>query len=177
MPTSRTEGNNIDVPQFLNEPRLSSSEKVRLINHEEVLKKRSRLQQPPPFSSATRENKEVLLREIQSKFRPQANAVLEFILDHQNDVTWDPNTNMVKVKGNVLEDSNIRDILLTLMNASIITRHTDIPPGTHKLYDVLVKDLDMPKSWMPATFAIRTSKRKKREKKQYGMGLSSWITY
>ena len=185
-----TDGSNT-VQHLLHNPRLSSSEKINLINHEEVLKKSSRLEYPPAFSSATRVNKDILLKEIQNKYRPQANAVLEFILDHQNDVSWEPNTYRVKVKGIVLEDSNMRDILLTLMNAAIITRDEDISTGTFELYDVLVKDLGMPKSWIPASIASRSSKRiredekkakkgghsKKKQAAPYGMGLTGWIAY
>ena len=185
-----TDGSNT-VQHLLHNPRLSSSEKINLINHEEVLKKSSRLEYPPAFSSATRVNKDILLKEIQNKYRPQANAVLEFILDHQNDVSWDPNTYRVKVKGIVLEDSNMRDISLTLMNAAIITRDEDISTGTFELYDVLVKDLGMPKSWIPASIASRSSKRIREDEKKakkgghskkkpaapYGMGLTGWIAY
>ena len=156
---SKNDLNNNRREQLLHNPHISSSEKISLINHDDVLKKRSRLDQPPTFTNATGQSKHVLLSAIQSKYRPQASAVLDFILEHPDEVTWDPNTFEVKIRGIVLDDANIRDILLTLMNAVPITRHIDIPPGTYELYDKLVNGLDMPKSWIPATISSRSSKR------------------
>ena len=52
------------VQQFLQNPQFSSSEKINLMNHEDVLRKRSHLARPPIFPSITREDKDLLLKEI-----------------------------------------------------------------------------------------------------------------
>ena len=88
----------------------------------------------------------------------------------------------------MLEEFDIRNVLLILMNASIIPRDADVPLGTFELYNVLVNDLDMPKSWILVTFTTRSSKRIQDSKKknrgqkksavnQYRTGLNAWITY
>ena len=115
---------NDDLELLLHNPIVSSGEKMNIINHEDNLKKRSRIERPL-FSTATKEDKGVLLGAIQSKYKPQASAILDFILSHKDEITWDPNTNHMKIKGNIVENSNIQDILLTLMNAVTITREAD----------------------------------------------------
>ena len=161
--------NNNHQEQLLHNPHISSSEKISLINHDDVLKKWSRLAQLPTFTNATGQSKHILLSAIQSKYRPQACAVLDFILEHPDEVTWDPNTFEVKIRGIVLDDANIRDILLTLMNAVPMMRHIDIPPGTYELYDKLLMALTCPKVGYPQPYQVdppKESSKAKWEKEQ-----------
>lgn len=173
--TTKNEGK-----QFMHDPLIPDIEKLRRANHEETLKKHSRLELRSD-TTATWMDKRVLLDNVQSKYRPQANAILDFILDHPAEINWIPDTNELMLKGRIKNNANIRDILLALMNAIVITKHTDVPPGTYEFYDVLVNTLKMPKSWIPAKFVTRSSKRvalqQKDGGKQYGSGINNWIVY
>ena len=102
-----------------------------------------------------------ILVHINERYRPQLKSILEAIANNKDIISYDKNYTL-KINGKIIEDSNIIDILKYFTKNSIITKEDDIPNGAFILYDTLVNELNIPKSWIPMSLDKRRRSKRKR---------------
>lgn len=173
---------------ILNNPRLSSSEKLQMLEQEKHLKVKP-FQEPTKHMDADVDNSNMILRHIEQKYHPHVKSVLEYISRNKQVVSWDSDTLELQLHGKPVVGSNIIDIFQSLTKNSVITRDSDVPFGTYQLYKILVFELGVPKDWIPARLYMRSSQRVKpsiqRKKRKTNdelegtsqLGHGNWICY
>lgn len=176
---------NVKFESVLNNPALSSSEKMLLLEQDKLMRPKllgpedQNPSSPPspadPSSSKFAADVDIL-RNIETKFHPQVKSILERISRHSDVIDWVKDTLEVRLHGKTIFGSNIIDILKAMTNNAVVTKDSDLPAGTRAVYTVLVDELNLPKVWIPATFPYRESARLKIKKKQSGHG-QGWFCY
>lgn len=101
-----------------------------------------------------------IIQHFEQKKQPFARSILEFILKHPDEISWDENNYTVNISGEVIANSNILEILRALLNKGIITSEKDVPVGLYPFYFKLI-DLGLPESWITAKFKTRFTPRRK----------------
>ena len=130
--------------------------------------KKERRRQLEGEGKAAEIDKDSILRRIQNNKKPQANSILDFILQHGQRVSWNPSTLEVTIKGRTITDSDIVSILQRFTNPRMVGVNDNPPPGTRELYRTLVEDLGMPRAWIPTALQERASNRRGE--------MASWIS-
>ena len=112
--------------------------------------------------------KKPVLDRVTPNKRPEANNILDFILQHKLKINWDPRTMEVMINGQILPDSDIGSILQRLTSTRVVNISERVPPGTWEVYNLLVHELGMPENWISTRLQLRTSSRRPNK-------TSSWI--
>ena len=149
--------------QILQNPTLHSAEKIKLYNQAKLLEQKNRADAviSPEVSRRVSENEtDTFLHGIPEKYKPYGKSIVEFIRKHPNEVGWDE-LHRIRVKGFVIPDSNLGESLKHFMKNTVVTKDSDIPPGTQMLQETLF-DLGIPKSWFPVKYPTRTGRKRPR---------------
>ena len=145
--------------QILHNPTLHFAEKIKLYNQAKLLEQKNRADAviSPEVSRRVSENEtDTFLHGIPEKYKPYGKSIVEFIRKHPNEVGWDE-LQRIRVKGFVIPDSNLGESLKHFMKNTVVTKDSDIPPGTQILQETLF-DLGIPKSWFPVKYPTRTGR-------------------
>lgn len=153
----------LEKPYILDNPALDSEAKMKMFSQQKIL---SRSKIAPRLKPAEDKPNDEFTSSIPDKYKPYANSILDFMRKHPDEVGWDE-SNRVRIQSNTIPFSNLRDILHHFMKTTVVTKDSDVPPGTYQLFTKL-HDLGMPKSWVPARFYTRKSGREKPV---------SWVSY
>jgi hypothetical protein len=142
---------------------------MRLYQQERLLgrKSLSPLAQPSPYQDS-----DTLLANIPDRFRPYGKSIIELIKSHPDIVGWDKD-HRIKLKGIIIPESDLGKTLQYFFKNVVVTRSSDVPPGTYELLEALHNELGMPKSWVQNKLTTRQSIRSKKKKSSDKM----WVAY
>lgn len=102
--------------------------------------------------------------EYTSKSRKKIQHILNLIKEHYHELDYDKNYRVI-IDGRRIAQSDIRDILRTLLKETILTRNTDVPVGTLEFYEKCLK-LGLEKKFFPVNpsdYYIAKRKQKPQE--------------
>jgi hypothetical protein len=116
------------------------------------------------------EDTRIVLSGVPDSKKPLAHSIVKFMQESQ-DITWNSKFEAV-LDGNVIPDSDIRQIMLFLLGEVIFTfGKLDIPKGAQSIKEKL-EILEIPPAWLK--HAPRISKRKQKGK---GLKRRHWVVY
>ena len=102
-----------------------------------------------------------IVREITTTNQPHVKAILERMKDH--DLKWNDAGEII-LGGEVIQNSNIIDIMKALSKSTTIISDRDLPKGTGVLYQKLI-DIGVPTSWIRLSFPRRTGRRREKSRR------------
>ena len=160
------EGNLVGAtqPNILNNTMLNSEEKMKLYNQQKLM---DRIKMSPMMKPAQDSDNTIFTDNIADKYKPYVISIVNFMRRHPDEVGWDRDYK-IRIGPNIIPSSNLNETLRHFMKSTVVTRDSDIPPGTYQLVEKLF-DLGMPKSWIPARFVFRKSERESKS--------GSWLRY
>ena len=166
---------------ILDDKQLPSSKKMLLYNQMKLTAPLNTKQVTPQINPSSEKYKEDILLSIAEKYRPYMSSILDIIHDHSEILTIDNSSFEVSIRGRKIEESNAIDIFKDLTKNGVVTKDSDIAPGTFQVYNVLIGDLKIPKSWIPLKLqTIRKSTRQQRNRIGSDIDINQggeWIDY
>lgn len=154
-------GDDLTRNKILGNPQLHPSEKIGLYNQANILersqKKVEHIREKP--IDIAKEDDELLIG-VQEKYKPYGKSIIDFIRKNPDDVGWDEQYR-IRIKGWIIPNSNLNETLKHFMRNTIVTKESDIPPGTNILSETLF-DLGIPKTWFPQKRAAKTGRKRAR---------------
>lgn len=140
--------------KILDNPSLTADEKMKLFYQDSQFKK---TKLAPLISPDKQFDPTIFNSSIPERYRPYAESILKFIREYPEDVGWDKDY-QIKIKSVTIPFSHLGKSLQHFMKNTVITKDSDVPPGTHALLERLL-ELGMPKTWVPAKIGLRKSSR------------------
>lgn len=159
---------------ILNDPALDSETKLKLYNqhkrlHYQSQKKPLLVETRKEAAAGTAVNKIEKQKDISSitqlfpeKNQPFVANILQKILENQDLISWNEKQEVI-ISGTKIVESNIIDLMRYVMDGTIITNESDLPPGA-ALFVQALEDIKIPFSWLKL-------------KRRSGRKISPWINY
>ena len=161
--------------KLLNDMDLHSSKKMQLYNQMKHLSTTNK-NKPDLINEDTSEKyKQDILLSIEEKHRPNIKTILDIIHNNPDTIKIDNSTLEVTIHGHKINDSNAINIIKEITKNNVVTKESDIAPGALQVYNTLVNELNIPKSWMPLKVVQRRSTRKRQKRSHDNEQGGGWV--
>ncbi len=178
---------NTEQEKILRDTELPSDLKLKLYSQSKALAppKELEIEKSSDPGDKNYSDTDFIVQLMPTKDQPFVSSILSKIISRRDEISWNDKLE-VAIGGKFFPDSNIIELLRFAMKNTVVTNHTDIPPGAREFVGKLY-DIGVPKPWVKVSFRKRPAKRAtKRKQPDYssdsdtvtiaGYG-APWITY
>ena len=158
----KVEDEKTKIGKLLNDIDLPSSKKMQLYNQMKLTATKDSNQSNKSDELNESYKQDVLLN-VAEKHRPNISSILDIIHDNPDALRIDNSTLEVSIRGRKIDGSNAIKIFQDLTKNNVVTKESDISTGALQVYNILVDELNVPKSWIPMkVIQVRRSSRKRK---------------
>ena len=162
---------------LLNDTDLPSSKKMQLYNQMKLTSTKNE-NNAKKLDDLNETYKQDILLNIAEKHRPNISSILDVIHDNPELITINPSSLEISIRGRVIEGSNAIKVIQDLTKNNIVTKESDISTGALQVYNTLIDELNIPKSWIPMkVIQVRRSSRKRKNTSGDNEQEGGWLVY
>ena len=162
--------------KLLDDMDLPSSKKMQLYNQMKLTNTTSDSQKVniPPNENY----KQDILLSVAEKHRPNMSSILDIIHNHPDIIDINESSLEVSIRGRKIDGSNAIQIIKDFTKNNVVTKESDISTGALQVYNILIDELNIPKSWIPMkVIQVRRSSRKRKNTSDDNDQIGGWFIF
>ena len=105
-------------------------------------------------------------------------SILDIIHNHPDIIDINESSLEVSIRGRKIDGSNAIQIIKDFTKNNVVTKESDISTGALQVYNILIDELNIPKSWIPMkVIQVRRSSRKRKNTSDDNDQIGGWFIF